>query len=192
MYKLNSNKEVLSILIKDYLNSERKSYVEKNSGKGIPFNEKEIAEIANILSEQINGSEISIKNIDKSVDEYLMRNNYAYEGAEGFSKKYVAKSEENYYYYSLIELDIFGGARTVSEAMYLISKDIGRSLRAIKRNSELVKNNKIHLNIVKDNSTKYLKDSTTALIINGYYDIKEDEVNLKSKRKNIGDMYSSK
>ena len=192
MYKLNANKEVLNILVKDYLNAEKKSYIEKNSNKQIPFNSSEISSISQILAEQTTGTGINVKDIDKAVDEFLMRCNYAYEGADGFSKKYVAKSEENYYYYSLIELEIYGGARSVSEAMYLISKEIEKNLKNIKKNTELTNSNKIHLSIVKDNSTKYLSDSTTAWVMHGFYDIESDEVNLKSKRKNIGDICSGK
>ena len=188
MYKLNANKEVLNILVIDYLNAEKKSYIEKNSGKSIPFNNAEIAEISKILAEQTNGTGIHVKDIDRAVDEYLMRNDYVYEGADGFSKQYVAKTEKNYYYYSLIELDVYGGARTVSEAMYLISKEIEKNLKGIKKNTELVTSNKIHLNIVKDNSTKYLSDSTTVIVMQGVYDIQSDEISFTSKRKDIGSI----
>lgn len=191
MYKLNANKEVLGAMIKDYLNAERKSYIEKYSKKAIPFNKDEIAVISKILAEQTNGTGIHVKDIDRAVDEYLMRNNYAYENdaAVSLSRQYVAKTEGNYYYYSLIELNIFGGARSISEAKYLISQDITNNIKNIKKNPELVEANKININIVKDNSTKYLKDSEPLRVMYGSYDIETDEISFKFKREDMVKVY---
>ena len=194
MYKLNANKEVLTIMIKDYLNAEKKSYIEKYSGKPIPFNSIEVSSIAKILSEQTNGLGIHIEDIDKAVDEHLMRSNYAYEHSAGvnLSNQYVAKTEENYYYYSLIELDIYGGARNVSEAMYLISQEARRNLKFIKRNPNLLENNKIKLSIVKNNSTKYLQDSSLLRVMYGTYDVATGEIELKFKDEDMVHIYPNK
>lgn len=193
MYKLNANKEVLGAMVKDYLNAERKSYIEKNSKKPIPFNKEEIAIISKILAEQSNGVGIHVKDIDRAVDEFLMRNNYAYENdaAVSLSRQYVAKTEDNYYYYALIELNIFGGARTISEAMYLVSQELDNNYKAIRKNPELVEANKININIVKDNSTKYLKDSEPVRIMSGAYDIAEDKVSIDFTRKDMTRLYQN-
>lgn len=194
MYKLNANQEVLTIMIRDYLNAEKKSYIEKYTGKQIPFNMEEITAIAKILSEQTNGLGILIEDIDKAVDEHLMRSNYAYEHSSGLnlSNQYVAKTEENYYYYSLIELDIYGGARNVSEAMYLISQEARRNLKFIKRNPKLLEGNKIKLNIVKNNSTKYLKDSSSIIVMHGTYDITTGGIQLNFKDEDMAHIYPNK
>lgn len=193
MYKLNANKEVLGFMIKDYLNVEKKSYIEKNSKKPIPFNKEEIAEISKILAGQNNGMGIHVKDIDRAVDEFLMRNNYIYENdaSVSLSRQYVAKTEDNYYYYALIELNIFGGARTISEAMYLVSKELDNNYKNIRKNPELVEGNKININIVKDNSTKYLKDSEPFRIMSGSYDIAEDKVSIDFTRKDMTRIYQN-
>lgn len=193
MYKLNANKEVLGFMIKDYLNVEKKYYIEKNSKKPIPFNKEEIAEISKILAGQNNGVGIHVKDIDRAVDEFLMRNNYIYENdaSVSLSRQYVAKTEDNYYYYALIELNIFGGARTISEAMYLVSKELDNNYKNIRKNPELVEGNKININIVKDNSTKYLKDSEPFRIMSGSYDIAEDKVSIDFTRKDMTRIYQN-
>jgi hypothetical protein len=193
MFKLNTNKEVLSILVKDYINSEKKSYIEKVSGKQIPFNNDEIASVSKILAEQTNGTGIHVKDIDKAIDAYLMENNYAYEGSSevSLSKQYVFKTEDNYYYYSLIELDIFGGARSISEAMSLISRDIKNNAKAIKKNSAIAASNKINLSVVKDNSTKYIQDKNPMRVMHGSYDVTTGEISLKCKVDDLNNMYSN-
>lgn len=191
MYKLNANKEVLGVMIKDYLNAERKSYIEKNSKKAIPFNKDEIAAISKILAEQSNGVGIHVKDIDRAVDEFLMRNNYAYENdaAVPLTRQYVEKIEDNYYYYSLIELNIFGGARTISEAMYLVSSELENNFKSIRKNPELMESNKININIVKDNSTKYIKDSDAIRVMGGVYDIEADKISFDFNRRDMIKMY---
>lgn len=193
MYKLNANKEILGAMIKDYLAAERKSYIEKNSKKAIAFTKEDVAVISKILAEQSNGVGIHVKDIDRAVDEYLMRNNYAYENdaAVALSRQYVAKTEDNYYYYALIELNIFGGARSISEAMYLISQELEMNAKSIRKNPSLLETNKININIVKDNSTKYLKDSDPIRVLSGSYDIEADEVNFKFKSADMSKIYSS-
>ena len=193
MYKLNANKEILGAMVKDYLNAEKKSYIEKNSKKVIPFNKEEIAIISKILSEQSNGVGIHVRDIDRAVDEFLMRSNYAYENdaTVSLSRQYVAKTEENYYYYALIELNIFGGARSISEAKYLISQEITNNLKNIRKNPELLESNKININIVKDNSTKYLKDSDPVRVMSGSYDIEADDITFKFRREDMVKLYQS-
>jgi hypothetical protein len=193
MFKLNNNKEVLNILVKDYIHEEKKSYIEKVSGKQIPFNSEEISVISKILAEQSNGTGIHVKDIDMAIDTYLKEHNYAYEGSNevSLSKQYVFKTEDNYYYYSLIELDIYGGARSVSEAMSLISKEIKNSSRAIRKNNAILASNKINLSVVKDNSTKYIQDKNPMRVMHGSYDINTGEISLKCKVDDLNNMYSN-
>lgn len=187
MYKLKKNKDVLITVIRDYIAAEKKMYLEKNSRQVIGFNDHDIEIIASVLCDQMDDWSISVQDIDKAVDTYLKNIGYVYDNE--ITKQYVKRAEENYYYYGLAELNITGSARSISEAMYLISKEIDSNLKTIAKIAEASDKKTITINIVKDNSTKFFKDNAVR-IMSGHYDSQTGEVGVKFEVQDIKNVFS--
>lgn len=177
VFNLSNSIEALEMLIKDYLNSCKGSYIDKTSGNQILFCKNDIKNIAETLSMRLKSKrQVDVLDIDQAVDEYLSSRGYAYDYR--ITNQYAKKHDSNFYYYGVLDFNKYGSARSVNEALKLIASEIKASLKSLNSNSKEVQNDKVAINIVKDSSTKYIKDTNQQVIAQGYYKISTAQVSL--------------
>lgn len=150
------NKKVLTMMIKENIENNRNIFKKDINSDDLIIQNNDIDSISTLLSNRIkNKTNISIDDIDISIDDFLSSKGYIFDTT--IEKKYKKSPYGNYYYFGIVELKYYGSAVSMDELILKIKKVLSDNYEKIRRSTRVF-NDLVNINIVKDNSSKFIED----------------------------------
>lgn len=156
------NNKVLSMMIKDNIQNNKHLFLKDNSKEELIIGEKDYSEISNILSKKLEGKDnISIKDIDESIDDYLVGKGYIFDSL--LENKYKENPHGNYFYLSIIELNHYFSETSLNDVFSSISTILDEKYDKLCRSTKVIKDI-VNIKIVKDNSSRFKNDDRSVFV----------------------------
>lgn len=160
------NKKVLNMMIKENIDNNKKLFLKDNSQTELIFSENDYEGIVSILSKKLEGkTNISLEDIDISIDEYLGSKGYIFDC--NIDNKYKKALNCNYYYFGIVELKYYSSATSMDSLLYKVSKVLNDNYARLCKSTK-VSNDLVNINIVKDNSTRFKQDNDKTFFRAGF------------------------
>lgn len=169
------NQKILYMMVNESLDANKDFYIDGVTGEEIEVLPEEIEKIANILADILrNKKTISSKDIERATDRHLYEKGYVFDISR--SKKYIKKAEDNYFYYSIVELNYVSSGNSIGEVIFGILKKIKENRNKLEKCIDVI-DNLVTVNIVKDNSTRFIEDYNM-VDITGVYNLTTGKLSL--------------
>ena len=163
------NVKVLKMMIKENIENNKNIFLKDNSNAEIIFTEDDYNQIALILNNKLEGkTNISLDDIDESIDLYLKNNGYIFDCS--IENKYKKTIDGNYFYFGIVELGHYSTDVSINSLIFTVSDIINKNYNNLCKSTKVI-NDFVTINIVKDNSTRFYTDKEKA-VFKGAFNLK--------------------
>lgn len=160
------SKKILTMMIRENIENNKRLFLKDDSETELIFAEEDYDEISKILEKGLEGkSNISLEDINESIDEFLVSKGYIFDG--NLENKYKKTIDGNYYYFGIVELGYYSAETSMDKLVFRLSEIIDKNYEKLRKSTK-VSNNLVNINIVKDNSSRFNSDKNKAVFQTGF------------------------